>query len=172
MRTAIDIYHKTVQEPADLVILADVSGSMSRDRKYERLRRELLAIWGQRPARLMAFASDLHWCDSPHDLPAPYGSTYLDGALLAAAELWPGEVLVVSDGLPDNTVAALEAAKKVPGVISVLFVGSDEEQRGAEFLRQLATLSGGMFIHKDLAKHTSLASELRSMLALPPPISL
>ena len=171
-RHEISLRAKDAPEPASLVVLADVSGSMKGD-KIQRLQRELRSIWPERPgARLLSFASSLSWCDSPSDLPGAAGSTNLTGALDVAADVWPGEVLVISDGMPDNPASALEAAKKIPGTISVLFVGSDDDREGAEFLRKLALMGGGESCHKDLAKHSSLASELRSMLALPPPISL
>lgn len=159
-------------EPASLVILADTSGSMRGD-KINRLRRELLAVWPDVPgARLLSFDSDLRWLDGPGDLPAPGGGTDLKGALVAAATVWPGEVLVISDGRPDDEQGALEAARKVPGTISVLFVGSDDDHGGAEFLRRLATLGGGMYAHRDLAKHMALEGEIRGMLALPPPLAM
>jgi Mg-chelatase subunit ChlD len=172
MRREITLQSKDTPEAASLVILADVSGSMRGD-KIIRLKRELRAIWGERSgAKLMSFATNLHWLDGPDDLPPAGGSTDLAGALEAAAPTWPGEVLVISDGQPEDEDRALAAAKLIPGTISVLFVGSDDDREGQAFLQKLATLGGGEFCHKDLAKHSSLASELRSMLALPPPISL
>lgn len=159
-------------EPASLVILADVSGSMRGD-KIARLKRELTAVWAEIPgARLMSFATDLRWLGGPGSLPAAGGGTDLKGALIAALEVWPGEVLVISDGLPDDQAGALEAARQIPGTISVLFVGADEDHGGAEFMRKLALLGGGMYAAKDLAKHVAISSDLRGMLALPPPIAL
>jgi Mg-chelatase subunit ChlD len=157
---------------ASLVILADTSGSMEGE-KIERLKRSLNDIWKERPgARLMAFSSTLAWCDGPYDLPPAYGGTDMDRALEAAALVWPGEVLVISDGLPGNQARTLEAARQIPGTISTLFVGDDEDQEGAEFLRKLAALGGGEYCHKDLSKHPSIVSELRSLLALPAPITM
>jgi len=60
----------------------------------------------------------------------------------------------------------------IPGTISVLFVGSDDDIRGADFMRRLALLGGGMYAQKDLAKNLQIGGELREMLALPAPIAL
>ncbi len=60
----------------------------------------------------------------------------------------------------------------LPGTISVLFVGSDDDASGAEFMRRLAAVGGGMFAHRDLAKNLAIGGDLRGMLALPPPIAL
>lgn len=172
MRREITLSGKKAEEAASLVILADCSGSMKGD-KIARLRRELHAIWPERPgAKLLSFADNLAWCDAPDDLPGAGGSTNLTGALEAAAATWPGEVLVISDGQPNDQATAFRAATKVPGTISVLFIGSDDDREGIAFLRELALRGGGDFAHKDLAKHSSLGSELRSMLALPPPLAM
>ena len=114
----------------------------------------------------------VEWIDGPAMLPAPEGGTDLTGALELASQAWPSEVLVISDGLPADEAGALKAAELIPGTISVLFVGSDDDQRGLEFLRRLAAVGGGIFARKDLSKHMEIGTELREMLALPPPIAL
>jgi len=159
------------QDGSAVVILADVSGSMQGE-KIVRLRRELSRLWPEITARLLAFSDQIHWCDGPEDLPAPYGGTDLRLAFETAAKIWPSKVIVISDGLPQDEARALEAAKLIPGTISVLFVGSDKDTRGADFMRRLALIGGGMFARRDLAKNLSIGGELREMLALPAPIAL
>jgi Mg-chelatase subunit ChlD len=160
-----------VQDTTATLILADVSGSMQGS-KIKRLRSELRVLWPEIKARLMSFADRFQWHESPDHLPEPHGGTDLAGALELAATVWPSEVIVISDGLPADEEAAIQAARMIPGTISVLFVGSDDDQRGLAFLRRLAAVGGGQFAHRDLAKNLSIAGEVRGMLALPPPIAL
>jgi len=165
------IAKRETQDAAAVVVIADVSGSM-RGEKITRLRRELGRIWPEIEARLLAFSDNSRWVDGPQDLPEPGGGTDLRGAFETAAKLWPSEVIVISDGLPQDEAGALKAAQLVPGMISVLFVGSDDDQRGADFMQRLALIGGGQFARKDLGKNLSIGGELRSMLALPAPIAL
>ena len=51
------------------------------------------------------------------------------------------QVIMVSDGLPDNQKSALEAAKQVGCPIGIVFLGDDPE--GREFMEKLAQLTGG-----------------------------
>lgn len=159
------------KESASVVIMADVSGSM-RGAKIRRLKDELNRLWPEIKARLMAFSDRPDWVEAPASLPEPFGGTNLAWALEKVAEVWPSEVVVISDGLPQDEEAALSAAERVPGVINVCFVGDDEDHRGAAFMRRLAAVGGGTMVHKDLAKNMSIGTELRSMLALAPPIAL
>lgn len=172
MRTGGEIVrHERVEDTSAVVILCDVSGSM-RGRKIERLRKELGRLWPEIRARLMWFADGNGWIDGPAQLPGPEGGTYLADALDRAATVFPSEVIVISDGLPESEDRALEAAARLPGIINVVFVGGDDDMRGAEFMRRLARAGGGVMVHKDLAKNLSIEGDLRGMLALPPPIAL
>jgi Mg-chelatase subunit ChlD len=161
------------QEPAAVVVMCDISGSM-RGNKIDRLKRELLKLWPEiGKAKLMAFSNRPEWVDGgPNALPPVGGNTDLAAALTLAAHVWPSEVIVISDGLPQDEQAALDAAQALPGTISVLFIGDEQDQRGADFMRRLALVGGGLFAHKDLAKSMSIEGSLRGMLALPAPIAL
>jgi hypothetical protein len=144
-----------------------------RGNKIERLKRELQKLWPEMgKARLMSFADRPEWIDGPSRLPSVGGGTDLAAALTMAALAWPSEVIVISDGLPRDEQAALDAAQTIPGTISVLFIGDEGDQQGADFMRRLAMVGGGMFAHKDLARSMSIEGSLRSMLALPAPIAL
>lgn len=156
---------------ASVVVIADVSGSM-RGENISRLKTELNFLWSEINARLLAFSDDARWCDGPNDLPDAGGSTNLRQALEVAAKVSPAEVIVISDGRPQDTRGALEAALLIPGTISVSFVGPENDSIGANFMRELAILNGGRFAHRDLAKHRALEGALREMLALAAPIPL
>jgi Mg-chelatase subunit ChlD len=161
------------QESAAVVVMCDISGSM-RGNKIDRLKRELLKLWPEiGKARLMAFSDRPEWIDGgPNALPPVGGNTDLAAALMLAAHVWPSEVIVISDGLPQDEGAALEAAQALPGTISVLFIGDEHDRAGADFMRRLALMGGGMFAHKDLAQSIAIEGTLRGMLALPAPIAL
>jgi hypothetical protein len=125
--------------------------------------------------------TDFPCCAPPHDLlfiemkrPSRILSegTIVSSALMLAAHVWPSEVIVISDGLPQDEGAALEAAQALPGTISVLFIGDEHDRAGADFMRRLALMGGGMFAHKDLAQSIAIEGTLRGMLALPAPIAL
>ena len=166
-----NITKREIQDTASTVIIADVSGSMRGD-KITRLKRELSNLWPEINARLLAFSDVARWCDGPNDLPEVGGSTNLRRALELAAKVWPSEVIVISDGRPQDETGALDAASLIPGTVSVLFVGPDDDQIGADFMRRLAALGGGLFAHRDLARNLAIGDDLRKMLALPAPISL
>lgn len=166
------VKRETLTETAAVVVMADISGSM-RGNKIERLKRELSRLWPELgKARLMSFADNPRWVDGPNDLPPVGGNTDLAAALTLAAGAWPSEVVVISDGLPQDEQGALDAAQMIPGTISVLFIGDEMDQRGADFMRRLALVGGGMFAHKDLGRSMAIEGTLRGMLALPAPIAL
>lgn len=171
MRTN-EILHRPVQDTCAIVVCCDVSGSM-RGQKIVRLREELTRLWPEVKAKLICFGFTSRWVEGgPNNLPEPSGSTDMRGALELAGTVFPSEVIVISDGRPDDEQGTLDAAAMLPGVINVLFVGDDGDTHGAAFMRRLAAVGGGVMCHRDLAKNMSIGGELRSMLALPPPIAL
>lgn len=163
--------HPNIDGPT-IHIIADISGSMVGS-KIQRLRSELVNLWPEIKARLLEFNHSARWVSGgPNHLSAPNGSTNMTAALELSGSQWPSEVIVISDGIADDPVGALEAAARIPGTISVLFVGDDDDREGAEFMRRLARVGGGTMVHKDLAKNLSIGAEMRNMLSLPPPIAL
>lgn len=157
---------------AALVIVCDLSSSMG-GRKFDRLKSELEKLWPDlEGARLVAFSDQARWVDGPAHLPRVGGGTYLADALLLAGRASPPEVLVISDGLPADGARALEVAARLPGTVSVLFVGDDGDLPGQEFMRELARVGAGAYARKDIGKHLEIACEVRGLLALPPPIAM
>lgn len=155
-----------------VVILADVSGSMAGS-KIRRLTEGLRDVWGRvRGAKLLAFNDHVRWIDGPDRIPTPDGGTNLALALQRANELFPSLVYVFSDGLPFNPQESLEEAAKCPGVVDVMFIGSDNDIVGAEFMRRLARAGGGTMVHRDLGKIAAIGGDIGKMLALPAPITL
>lgn len=157
-----------------LVILADVSGSMS-DRaqegtKIERLREALGSIWAETPgASLIAFNGNVMPLEGPDDLPSPTGGTALHLALRAAAAMRAASVVVISDGRPDDEEAALDVAREIPGAIDALYVGPEDDAQAIAFMKKLGRIGGGTVVVKDLLKCRSIVAPLRSLLGLPAP---
>ena len=142
-------------------IMADISGSMSdtagAETKFAMLRRAL-----QHPSidwnshRLVAFHSFPEEIATPAQLPSPTGGTALHLALDYIAAQHPSYTLVISDGRPDNAVAALKSADKVSGRIDVLYIGQDDDIEAIRFMYRLAGRSGGTVTVRDLKKAKAL----------------
>jgi hypothetical protein len=156
-----------------VVILADVSGSMEGP-PIARLTEALTSIWPEiKGAKLISFADSPMEVEHPSKLPEPGGGTALHWALTAAAAFDPAKVIVISDGEPDNETAALAAARDIPGVIDVIFCGSESNENAIAFMRKLSRLGGGQTILRDLHDAKALiAPVLRDLLQLPGPIAL
>lgn len=154
-----------------IVILADVSGSMSESagakRKVDLLQEALNQVIPTLPgATLIAFNSMPAEVAPAQPLPPPSGGTALHRALDYAAQSKPKLTLIISDGQPDDKRAALTAADKLSGRIEVIYVGPDGDFDAINFLRQLAGMSGGSVVVHDLKKQPQLASTIKQ-LALP-----
>lgn len=134
-------------------------------RKIEILRTTLDAL--QWPGPVLAFASDVQ--RSSGTLPEPSGSTRLDLALRAAAELNPAATLVISDGQPDDEEAALLAAAALPGIIDVLYVGPDSDRAAMDFMRKLAKAGCGRFEARDMRRISPEQLTETARLMLPNP---
>jgi hypothetical protein len=135
------------------------------------LREKLGRIWvSLLGARLFAFNSTVEEIESPERLPVPQGSTGLHLALERAAELYPAEVVVISDGAPDDAERALAVARKLPGVVTAIFTGDEVHNRQAvEFMTRLAKENGGRVITRRLS-HPAFEASIRAVLGLPAPM--
>jgi hypothetical protein len=138
------------------LIVADVSGSMASNawggrRKIDILRETLIPYTG---VKCIAFSSGARLV-SPIDLPEPDGGTNLRGALIMAAGL-PNitDILVVSDGQPDDENAALRAASALKVRIDALYIGPDTDAAAINFMRRLAMAGSrpGQSITHDLTR--------------------
>jgi len=157
-----------IKNPA--ILICDVSGSMSEHdapghrRRIDALRDVVLQLRRDYPQiRLLAFASRPAWVVA---LPEPGGGTALHLALDFARPAVKTEsvVCLISDGLPDSTDAALEAARRFPARLNVFYVGP-EGGLGQRFLQELAAASGGQF--RTCRLDQSLLDQARQVLSLP-----
>jgi len=106
-------------------------------------------------------------------IPEPRGSTPLHEALASARQKGAKHCVLISDGLPDDTSAALAEARQMQsrGVqIDVFYVGP-RPHAGEEFLRLLAQETGGQFQSMSLEykKMAGLIDGAAKALALPAP---
>ena len=162
------------EDPAAVVILCDLSGSM-RGEPVNRLREHLAQMWAEVEmfTELWGFNEKAFLVDCPEKLPVPCHGTMLADAFRQIARRWPSRVILISDGLPDNEAEAETEASRLPGTIDAIFVGPETDDRGIAFMRRLTTANGGQTVVRDL--HTSkaiLAPAIREMLSLPAPIEL
>ena len=155
--------------------LLDVSGSMQ-GRRIELLRDAVKKFKASAPhVKLVTFATEISVLGSLEDLDgiSCYGGTNLHLALEHAAAEMCGRVVIFTDGEPADEAACLAAAANVPGIVNAMFCGDTDDRDAKQFLERLSRDNGGSFVSKDILKgETLLCNEVRTLLALPAPISL
>jgi hypothetical protein len=92
------------------------------------------------------------------------GGTNLAGALEVAARRKPRKTIVISDGLPDSEIAALEAAERMTGAIDTIYCGPDEHP-AVQFLQKLSRQTGGREVTWD-GRH-EISGIIRGLLPAP-----
>lgn len=151
------------------VILFDVSLSMnelllSGERKIDILRsvfccpkaaNEIAIAFGSIATIIPDFAS----------IPHPNGNTDLEQAIFLATTYKPRTTLVISDGMPDCETKALNAAKRLTGVINCLFIGNEDDVNAISFMKKLARIGCGQSTVCDISKLDG-APRLKSAIAL------
>jgi Mg-chelatase subunit ChlD len=154
----------------DLVVIVDTSGSMSEDdapggrSRYAAACAELATLQGNHPGKIgvIAFSTTVQFC--PGGVPPYFGGGTDLAAALDKARPVNGlcDLVVISDGHPDDESAALAAARRfTESHISTVYVGP-EGGAGAHFLRRLAAASGGQ--HVTAAKTADLARKVEQLL--------
>lgn len=156
---------------ADAVIIVDTSGSMDEadsrggQTRYAVACEELARLQREMPGKLavIAFSSAVMFC--PGGQPYQFhGGTNLEGALKFArvADVPGMRFFVISDGYPDDANRALKEASKFKAPISGVFVGPEGDRQGQEFMRKLASWSGGKYATS--AKAIGLADNVTRLL--------
>lgn len=161
---ATEQYKSRLAKATDaIVVLADVSGSMSEPVGHKRkidILREALHYALNGGEELIAFASTPTGA-TPATLPEPAGSTALHLALVEANRHSPRKTLVISDGRPDDESRALDAAAALSGTIDVIYCGPDDDQQAIAFMRRLARIGGGQVHVHDIRRDGADADPLR-----------
>lgn len=149
------------------LLLVDVSGSMSEvmrtgERKIDALRAVVADV---RASVMVPTAAFGMWGGTQlvDDVPEPSGSTPLHDAISFGRAREAKHLVVISDGMPDSTEAAMEEARKFGGRIDAIYVG-DDGGPGAKFMAELAALTGGSGSVGDLKEAKQLASTLKGLL--------
>ncbi len=137
---------------ADIVVLCDVSGSMtmsdSREGKtrYAVLLEELEALQKQERGRIivLGFSDTAQWIPTGTP-PLLASTTNLSYALEYAkmADVVGRAFFLISDGEPDSPEKALGVATTYKCKINTIFVGPERSTHGQECLRQISAASGG-----------------------------
>lgn len=133
---------------ADVIVLLDESGSMH-GRKHEVAVENLRLLQRKFPGRVLlgSFSSVAKW--HFNGLPSsPAGGTNMDRALDLAfdfGQIEDTKIYLISDGQPTmgSGPRALEIARQYKAPINTIFIGSDTDYHGQEFLMKLAKASGG-----------------------------
>jgi Mg-chelatase subunit ChlD len=139
---------------ADTIVLVDTSASMEtvdsvaegrKTSRYVRACAELTRLQATLAGKIAVVSFSGHAVFCPGGVPTMLGhNTDLAEALrfVRVADDCDMTFVVISDGNPDDTDAALREARKFTSVISTVFVGPPDGW-GEDFLKQLATASGG-----------------------------
>ena len=154
---------------ADAVILVDTSGSMMTSdsrggrSRYNVALEELAQLQAHMPGKLAVIAfSDSTIFVPGGQPPLLGGGTDLAGALrFAKVADVPGiRFVVISDGQPDDSHAALAVAATYQNRIDTIFVGPENDWHGGQaFLQQLAAASGGKHLAADRAMELANKTE-------------
>jgi Mg-chelatase subunit ChlD len=145
----------------EAICIVDTSGSMSSNdsrggnSRYNVACQELATLQSNRPGKIavISFSDEAQFC--PSGIPYYFGSnTNVARALqLALVADVPGiQIILISDGEPDDEARALEVAKAYKNSINVIYVGPEARPAGRNFLERLAHASGGRLITADCAK--------------------
>lgn len=162
-----------MQQAQESFLLLDCSGSMAEYVEPGRAKIDALRdIVGALRTRIgfteVCFPSSGRKESIAGDIPDPEGSTPLHEALLTARLRGAKHVVLVSDGMPDNTNSALTEAQQLKdrGVkIDVFYVGP-RPHPGEEFLKLLALETGGQFEATSLSYREQHAIESKIALLL------
>ena len=151
---------------AEVVIIVDVSGSMQiEDSRNNRSRydvelEELAKLQVSLPGKIavLAFSDNVEFV--PGGVPPMMGQrTILDKALKFAkiADVAGMRFILISDGCPDDPVAAMAVARSFTNRIDCIYVGPEAMPEGRDFLLSLSRLRGGTQVTADRAKELCAA---------------
>ncbi len=160
----------------DALIIVDISSSMDcndvvrEGRKVTRwteAKRQLELLQNSLPGRvaLVAFSDAVSFCPSGF-LPCTAGSTDMVAALqfVKVVDNCGVRLILISDGEPNNPNATLKLASQFKSHIDVIHIGAETDTRGREFLRKLASLTGGVVVKSSAAVLPELKTRIQALL--------
>jgi hypothetical protein len=150
------------------MLLIDVSGSMaeairSGGRKIDALRGVVKSLREECPVPTAAFGMNHGHVVLVESVPEPQASTPMAAAIEFAQREGANHAVIVTDGQPDSEGATFAAARSFGGPIDVFYVG-DGNDRGAQFAKELAALTGGTANLADLGKPKELQGKITLLL--------
>lgn len=154
------------------MLLLDCSGSMSEviatgEKKIEALRAVVADVRSSVNVPGIAFGPYPGVVPLVDQIPEPAGGTPMHAAIEHAKNQKKKHLVVISDGVPDSTVAALEQAKQFMqngGTrIDAIYIGNDGDP-GAKFMTELATLGGGSQSVTDMKDQKLLGQQIKGLL--------
>jgi hypothetical protein len=138
---------------ADIVVIVDVSGSMSGHdsrggrSRYDVACDELAKLQANNPGRIavVCFSSHTQFC--PGGIPEFLGGSTDLAAALQFVKVADGcvQFIVISDGQPDSEREALDVARTFTSQIDCIFVGPESDWNAIGFLERLAQMSHGRY---------------------------
>jgi hypothetical protein len=153
----------------DVVILADVSGSMEQHdsrggkTRYEVMTEELSNLQKSLPGKIgvVSFDHEPRFCPGGVAL-FTGGGTDLRKALefVKVADVLDMKFILISDGSPDDPAAALRVAKTFKNKIDVIFVGNEQDGSCRAFMDKLAAATGCHAVTADRAKELGASVQL------------
>ena len=138
-----DVVSGRKKSAESMVLLLDVSGSMGWEvagvRKIDSLR---MAAAAHPSIPKISFSSKIF----RGEIPEPNGTTNMAKGFRTIASSYPNrEVILVSDGLPNNEEAAIEEALRIGKPVHVIYIGDDTY--GKKFMKALAARTGGKWLN-------------------------
>lgn len=158
------------EQDATIWLALDVSGSMREcmrngKMKIDGLREVVKDIETNGVVKKIAFGGIDGNAYVVHSIPNAAGGTPLHAAIDLAKQQGSQRLIVISDGIPDNQDAAMNAAKRFEGKIDVVYVGDPNDPwNGEDFLRKLAASTGGTEFTGDLSQPKELAGQIMGLL--------
>lgn len=157
----------------DALVLIDISGSMdlhdapNGNTRWGAAVEQLTRLQREMPGRVGVIAWHSFPAFCPGGLPGePDGDTNLTAALQFAkpADGLGIKLIVISDGEPNDEASALDLARQFKTHLDTIYVGP-ENGPGRDFLRRLASASGGQFSNNTTAGLAQLAPTIQRLIA-------
>lgn len=153
-----------------VVVLCDMSQSMvvcdiDRIARYQRLGTEVDDLKKHHPECVVVGFNERMWiARSSAELSYPVGDTKLAQALAVIAGARPAQVVIISDGLPNDMEDAVRAARCVSGPVHVRFCGHPADAVADRFLQSLAKAGNGTYSVQTPTRNPTLAKFIRRLL--------
>lgn len=157
-----------------IVLICDVSGSMSAEdgrdglRRFDVLVQQVRAIQEENPGgvAIVSFSSNVAW--QPNGNPEFFkGGTNMLKALqyVKSIDGTPIRITLLSDGEPDfgSEQKVINFARAFVTKIDTIYIGPEDKPRGRDFLQQLAAATGG--VHQDDFKVKNLQEKVRLLIS-------